>query len=145
VKEYVDFSKGFLPDVEDEEGKPFWEGTRQGEIRFPRCRNCGQFHWYPCVLCPFCHSSDIEWQTISSQPKVYTWTYIRRPLGPLFAIWGPHIVALIEFDEAPGIHFASNLVDCQPEDVYIEMPLEVIFQKITDKITIPVFKPLKKA
>ena len=143
MKEYIDFSKGPLPDVDNKEGAAFWEGTRQGELRFPRCHSCNRFHWYPCVLCPFCHSPNIEWQAIKSQPKVYTWTCVRRPLGPLFAIRGPHIVALVEFDEAPGLYLVANLVGCQPEEVYIGMPLEVIFQRVNDKLTMPLFKPIK--
>jgi uncharacterized OB-fold protein len=143
VKEYVDFSRGPLPDTTYGEGIAFWEGTRQGELRFPRCRSCHRFHWYPCVLCPFCHSEDIEWQAITSQPKVYTWTCVRRPLSPLFAIRGPFIVALVEFDEIQDIHLVTNLVDCQPEEVYIGMPLEVVFQKVNDKLTMPLFRPIK--
>lgn len=93
------------------------------------------------MLCPFCHSPDTEWRAITQRPKVYTWTYVRRPLSPLFAILGPHIVALVEFDKTPGIYLVTNLVDCQPEEVYIGMPLEVVFQRINDKLTMPLFKP----
>ena len=143
-KVYLDFSKILLPDVNDVETSPFWEGTRQGKIRFPKCKNCHQFQWYPCVLCPNCHSSNIEWQTITSMPRLYSWTCVRRPLGPHFAIWGPYIVAYVEFDEAPDLRLVSNLVDCRPEEVYIGMPLEAAFQHINDEVTIPLFKPMKE-
>lgn len=143
IKEYIDLSKGLLPDIEDKEGIAFWEGTRQGEIRFPKCRSCHRFHWYLCVLCPFCHSPNIEWQTVTSQPKVFTWTCVRWKLGPLFDIQGPYIVALVEFDEAPGLYLATNLIGCQPEEVHIGMPLEIVFQRVNDKVTMPLFRPRK--
>jgi uncharacterized OB-fold protein len=142
MTEYMDFSKGPLPDLSYKEGAPFWEGTRLGELRFPKCRNCNQFHWYPCVLCPYCHSSDIEWQAISSQPEVYSWTCVRRPIGPIYAIKGVHIIVLAEFPEVPNILLLSNLIQCQPEDVYIGMPLEIIFQNVNEKLVIPVYKPM---
>jgi uncharacterized protein len=142
VKEYIDFSKGPLPDVDLKESVPFWEGTRKGEIRFPRCRSCHRFHWYPTVLCPFCSSADIEWQTLTSQPRVNTWTYVVYPVG-IFATIGPRIVALVEFDEAPDCHLATNLVDCKDEEIYVGMPLEVVFQKINDRLTMPLFRPKK--
>lgn len=146
IKESIDFSKRPLPDAEDKEGGQFWEGTRQGEIRFPKCNNCNQFHWYPAVLCPFCHSSDIEWQALTSQPRLYTWTFVQWNLAQtsykdLFETQGPYIAALVEFDEAPGLYLPTNLFDCQPEEVHIGMPLEVIFQKVNDEITMPAFKP----
>jgi uncharacterized OB-fold protein len=142
MTEYMDFSKGPLPDVDDKEGAPFWEGTRRGELRFPKCHNCNQFHWYPCVICPYCHSSNIEWQTISNQSKVYTWTCVRRPINQIFKIKGAHIIVLAEFPEAPTIRLLSNLIHCHPEDVYIGMPLEIIFQNIDEKLVIPIFKPM---
>jgi len=143
LKEYLDFSKGPLPDVEEKEGAPFWEGARQEELRFPRCRKCHRFHWYPSVLCPYCHSGDIEWQAVTSQPKLFSWTYVRHPFSPLFEIWGPHFVVLVEFEGVPELRLVTTLVDCNPEDVRIGMPLEVVFQRVNDKVTMPIFRPLK--
>jgi uncharacterized OB-fold protein len=142
MKEYIDFSKGPLPDLEFSEGVPFWEGTCEGEIRFPKCQDCNRFHWYPSIVCPFCHSPNIKWQALTSQPRLFTWSYVSYPL-PVIAIRGPLIVILVEFDEAPDLYLASNLVDCQPEEVYIGMPLEVVFQWVNDKLTMPLFKPMK--
>jgi uncharacterized OB-fold protein len=142
MKEYIDFSKGPLPDVDDPEGAPFWEGTRQGEIRFPKCQDCNRFHWYPCTLCPFCHSPNIKWEAVPGQARLFTWSYVKWNL-PVVAIRGPLNVILVEFDGAPDLYLTSDLVDCQPEDVYIGMPLEVVFQKVDDKITMPLFKPMK--
>jgi uncharacterized OB-fold protein len=72
---------------------------------------------------------------------LFTWTCVRWKLGPIFEIRGPHIVALAEFEEAPYLYLVSNLVDCQPEDVRIGMPLEIVFQKVNDRLTMPLFKP----
>jgi uncharacterized OB-fold protein len=143
MKEYIDFSQGPLPDVEFSGWADFWEGTRRGEIRLPRCRDCHQFHFYPCWLCPFCHSPNIEWYTITSQPRLFTWTYVRRNLSPVFTIRGPYIVALVEFNEAPNLYLTTNLVECQLEDIHIGMPLEAVFQRVDDKITMPLFRPMK--
>ncbi len=142
MKQYLDFSREPLPDVDWKEGAPFWEGTRLGEIRFTKCGDCNRFHWYPCTVCPFCYSSNIEWQALTSQPKLFTWTYVNYKL-PIVTIRGPLIVILVEFEEAPGCYLTSDLVECRPEDVYVGMPLEVVFQKVDDKLTIPLFRPLE--
>jgi uncharacterized OB-fold protein len=141
VKEYIDFSNGPLPDVRKKEASPFWEGTCQGEIRFPKCRDCGRYHWYPCLLCPFCHSQNIQWTPLTSQARLYSWSHVDWSL-PSLGIRGPFILALVEFDEAPDLYLTSNLVECEPEDVHIGMALEVVYQKINETLVIPLFKPV---
>jgi uncharacterized protein len=143
VKQYIEFSQDHLPDIDNVEWASYWEGTRQGEVRFPKCQDCHQFHWYPVARCPFCHSANLKWQALTGQPRLYTWTCIRTSLTQLFAIRGSYIVAMIEFDDAPDLYLTSNLVECRPEEAKIGMPLELVFQKIDDKITMPLFRPLK--
>jgi len=142
MKAYLDFSKGPLPDVEDYEGAPFWEGTRQGKISFPKCQNCNRFHWYPCTLCPFCHSPNIKWQELTSQAKLFTWSYVNWNLA-VAGIREPYIMALVEFEEAPELYLTTDLVECRPEDIHIGMQLEVVFQRVNDRLTMPLFKPMK--
>jgi uncharacterized protein len=143
-----DYAHGILPDVEDKATAPFWDGLRQGKILWPKCKNCGKFHWYPLPVCPFCHSADINWQPITSQARVYSWTCVRWNLSPEYAKHmyeqtGPYIVALVEFDEAPNFRLPTNLIECEPEDVKIGMPLDPVFYRIDDQITLLLFK-LKK-
>ena len=52
-------------------------------------------------------------------------------------------MALVEFDEAPELYLTTDLVECRPEDIYIGMPLEVVFQRVNDRLTMPLFKPMK--
>ena len=34
-----------LPDPEDEDARPFWEGTARGELRVQKCSACGHPRW----------------------------------------------------------------------------------------------------
>jgi uncharacterized protein len=140
---YIDFSEGPLPDVEEKQWAPFWEGTQKGEIRLPICRDCGKFHWYPTWRCPHCHSANIGWQALKGRPSLFTWTCMRSGLTKVFALRGEYIVIMAEYDDAPELYITSNLVECEPGDTYIGMPLEAVFQKVNDKITMPLFKPAK--
>ena len=38
---------------------PFWEGAKEGRLMLPRCTNCNRVHWYPRLICPFCHSMEL--------------------------------------------------------------------------------------
>lgn len=142
------FPKDAIPDVEDNETTGFYEGTRLGQIRFPQCKDCNQFHWYPSTLCPFCHSPNIVWTPAKSQPRLFTWTQVRWDLAPAYLAdfypkRGPYIVGLVEYAEIPNGRLPTNLIDCQPEDLRIGMPLEVVFQQINEKVFIPLFRPKK--
>ena len=36
---------------------------------------------------------------------------------------------------------ASNVIGCDPGEVKVGMPLEIVFQDITEEFTLPMFKP----
>ena len=52
-------------------------------------------------------------------------------------------MALVEFEEVPEVRLVTTLVDLELEDVRIGMPLKVIFQRVNDNVTMPLFKPVK--
>ena len=62
-------------------------------------------------------------------------------LAALF--FAPFVLAYVELDEGPRM--MSNIVDCPqtPEALVLDMKLEVAFEKLDDKITLPLFRPAK--
>ncbi len=52
-----------------------------------------------------------------------------------------HDVAMIELDE--GVRMMSNLVDvpADPDHVKVGMPVEIVYDKVNDEITLPKFRP----
>jgi uncharacterized OB-fold protein len=44
------------------ESKPFWDAAKDGKFLIKRCTACGEPHWYPRTLCPFCHSTETRWE-----------------------------------------------------------------------------------
>jgi hypothetical protein len=53
----------------------------------------------------------------------------------------PYVPALIEADGAPGIRFISNVVDCEPDDVEIGMKVNVVWHRVSDTMTLPLWAP----
>ena len=49
------------------------------------------------------------------------------------------MVALIEMEE--GVKMMSNVVDVDPNEVFIGMDVQVVFNDVTDEVTLPKFKP----
>jgi len=125
-----------IPDLDT---KDFWDGCRHHYILVQRCRNCGTFRYYPRPMCHNCNSMDTEWVRATGKGKIYSWTVTTHQFHPNFK--PPYIIAIVELEE--GIRMTSNIMDCDPEELWIGMPVEVIFDDITSKITLPKFKPVK--
>jgi len=72
-----------------------------------------------------------------ARTPVYSYTVVHRPQQPAFTV--PYIVVIALLEE--GWHMLSNLIDCDPADVAIGMPIEVVFREMSDAITLPYFRP----
>ena len=51
------------------------------------------------------------------------------------------MTALVELDEGPIMPTNIVMDDPTPEKLVIGMPLEVVFEDVTDDISLPKFKP----
>jgi len=122
------------------ETREYWEGTKRGELRIQRCRDCGRAYFYPRPFCPFCSSKDVEWFTASGKGTLYSYVISHRPAYG-FQDWTPYVIAIVQLEEGPRM--MSNIigVDPKPENLPIDMPVEVTFEQQSDDITIPLFRP----
>lgn len=130
-----------LPDLSFEEGKEFWTYTKKHELRIPRCVDCGTYRWRPRPMCANCYSMNTEWVRTSGKGTLYTWTVVHHPMGEAWVSEVPYAVAVVTLDE--GVRLVSNILDCPPEELRAGMPLEVVFEDVTDEITLPKFRPVR--
>ncbi len=127
----------------DPEIAPFWEAIKKHEFKLMRCKKCGAWY-FPAAYCRF-HENEplfgnMEWTNASGKGKVFAFNITHRVLHPTFADDIPYVFALIELDEGPM--FGSNIIGCAPEAVKIGMPVEVVYEDVTDEFAIPKFKPI---
>ncbi|MBI2165685.1 MAG: Zn-ribbon domain-containing OB-fold protein [Chloroflexi bacterium] len=119
--------------------RPFWEGAKKHELRFQRCNRCSKF-WYPHgPVCPYCWSREYEWAKVSGRAKVTSWVVFHQRYFEGFKDEMPYSVAQVELAEGP--RFLANLVGVKNEDIYIGMPVEVVFDDVTPEVTLPKFRP----
>lgn len=120
--------------------KPFWEGCKQHKLLIQECLKCNTKIFYPKLYCPICLSSEIRWIEASGKGRVYTFTTVYNYQPADFSSDVPYIIAVIRLDE--GVQLMSNIVDCTPEEIGCDMEVEVVFEDVTDNITLPKFRRL---
>jgi uncharacterized OB-fold protein len=135
----VDYD-GPLP-IPDPVTRPFWDSLRAHAIQLQRCADCERFIYYPRPVCPSCLSDDLVWTPVSGRGVVHAFTIPYRHPDATFAARAPYVVALVELEE--GARILSNLVDVIPDpaDVRVGMPVEIVYDDVTDEITLPRFRP----
>lgn len=120
------------------ENEHFWIGGAEAALRFLRCRACGYWVHPPSPLCPACLSRDLAPEAASGRATLHTFTVNHQPWYPGFD--PPYVVAIVELPEQPGLRLTTNIVNCDPEDVRIGMPLRVVFEQ-HDDVWLPMFEP----
>jgi uncharacterized protein len=124
------------------ETKEYWEGARRGELRIQRCRSCGQAYFYPRPFCPNCSSKDVEWFTASGKGKLYSYVINQKPaMG--FQDWTPYVIAVVELDEGPRMMTNIIGVEPAPENLRIDMRVEVEWEQQNDEVSLPMFRPVR--
>ncbi len=127
--------------VRDHDSKEFWDGCKKHELLIRRCSNCGTFRFPPDPGCYNCGSLDSEWVKIRGEGMVYSYTIVPFSTSPATADKVPYNVIIVELPEAGNVKMVSNLVNCKNEDIYIGMPVELVFEDVTDEVTLPKFRP----
>ena len=119
--------------------KPFWEGTRQGELRLQTCNECGQ-RWYPpSTHCPQCLSRNWEWKAVSGRGKVWSWVVFHQRYFKAFEEDLPYNVTLVELDE--GVMMMSRVEGISDEEMKCDIPVKVAFQDANEEQSVPYFVP----
>ena len=124
--------------------QPFWEAAARGKLLLQRCQACGGYIWTPRPSCIECGSDQLQWTEVSGRGTIYSFTVIRQVAGrgssKAFEKEIPYVVAWIDLDEGPRM--VSNVVGCAADDVKIGMRVSVVFEQLSDEISLPKFRPV---
>ena len=76
---------------------------------------------------------------------VYSFVVVRNPIDAAIRENDqvPYNICLIELDEQEGLRVCSNVLNIAPEDIYIDMPVQVTFMPAADEpdVVLPLFVP----
>ena len=114
------------------ETKVFWDGAAQGKLLLKKCTACGQVHYYPRAMCPFCGGEANAWQTTAGTGTIYSFSVMRRAEVP-------YAIAYVTLDE--GVSMMTNLVDCDFDALRIGQRVKVVFTPTDGGPPAPTFTP----
>jgi uncharacterized OB-fold protein len=134
-----DYTKPLPRPINPELTRPFWEAARRHELVMPRCTTCDHVFFYPRSECPRCFSTTLELVPVSGRGRLHSFTIVYQPANAAFKAEAPHVYAVVQLDEGPRL--VSNVVECDPEAVRVDMPLVAVFDDVTPEWTLVKFKP----
>ena len=115
------------------ESKPFWDAATEGKFMIKRCTACGEAHWYPRALCPFCFSDKTVWEESPGEGVIYSYSVMHRSPS------GPYAIGYVTLKEGPAV--LTNFVDVAPDGLSIGQKVKVKFQPTENGPPAPVFAP----
>ena len=118
----------------------FWDKCKEHELWLQRCQACQHAFFYPRLHCPQCLSDDVPGFRASGKGTLWTYMINHRAV-PGFEDDAPYAIAIVQLEEGPRM--MSNIVGIEntPENLVLDMPLEVVFEDATEEIAIPKFRP----
>ena len=124
-------ARKMFPSVPSAENAAFWAAAEAGTLMVPKCKSCGKSHWYPRGISPFT-LGPVEWKEVSGNGTVYTYSVMERA-NP------PYCIAYVALAEGPKM--MTNIVDCDPKDVKIGMPVKLKWIETKNGPPMPFFAP----
>lgn len=103
----------------------FWEGCRDHELRFQRCKACGKVRWPAAYLCPECLSGETELVTLPPEGKIYSYVVMHKPFHPSMAEKVPYVVATVELEE--GVRILANMAGGDISGLRCDAPVTIEF------------------
>jgi hypothetical protein len=113
------------------ENERYFEAAKQGTLLIGKCTDCGEYHFYPRVLCPHCFSENTEWVAARGTGVIYTYSTMRRGV-PV-----PFTIAYVTLDE--GVSMMTNIVDCDADKLKIGDKVKLVFKPAEDSTPVPMF------
>ena len=119
----------------------YWEKAKQEELWLRECPVNGPY-FYPRDISPCCFSKDTTWIQASGKDTLFTYGIVHRAPHAGFAEDVPFVTAIVKLEEGPKMPTNIVMDNPTPEKLQIDMPLEVVFESVSDGISLPKFKPV---
>jgi uncharacterized OB-fold protein len=138
----ADLVKRFSYQQVDRDNRDFYRGWLARELRMNRCTDCGRWHHPPRPMCPACWSWNVAPTPVSGRGTVHLLMQLHQgpPAPGVDYSKGPYPVVTVELEEQPALRYTSTVVNCDPSDIAIGMPVQLTWIE-RHGAPFPVFEP----
>ena len=70
------------PRFPESDTQPFWDATKDHQLKYQTCDSCKEVIFYPRHHCPSCGSLDNTWNVSKGEGAVYTFSVIMQSRHP---------------------------------------------------------------
>jgi len=119
----------------------FWDGCARGQLLLQKCMDCDAYRHPPAPICPKCLSPQHDWVEASGQATIFTFVVVRETRARGWDQMVPYVSAVVALEEGPRM--ITNIVDIAPEDVKVDMPVQVTFVDAEGDMKLPLFRPAR--
>ena len=130
-----------LPVLTDE-NEFFWTSGKDGTLRIQECRDCAALIHPPAPICRYCRSYNMGVRAVSGRAALAGFTINHRFSLP--DLPAPYVVAQVAIAEDPRVRLTTNIVECEPDQLQLGQPVEVVFEQAED-VWLPLFRPAEGA
>ncbi len=120
------------------ENEFFWTAGADGTLKLQECLDCAALIHPPQPVCRYCRGQHLGVREVSGRAILAGFTVNHRFSLP--GLPAPYVVAQVAIDEDPRIRLTTNIVDCDPEQLELGRPVEVVFEHVED-VWLPLFRP----
>ncbi len=125
--------------VPDETSAGYWSAAADHVLTVARCSVCHAATMPPDLVCPTCHTTEPDFQFVPVAPRgtMCSWTITRQALLPGFEV--PFLLVDVQLDDAPEVRMIGRLLDGVDAKIALGAAIDVVFEDLTDDISVPAF------
>ncbi|SFS12616.1 hypothetical protein SAMN05216559_4089 [Halomicrobium zhouii] len=100
----------------------FYERLREGQLSTTRCSDCGDVQFPPRIVCPECHSDDLEYVDLPHEGELFAFSMVRAgaPLGMEDEV--PFVTGIVEVGD---VRLSARIDGADYDDLAIGDPVEL--------------------
>ena len=119
--------------------RAFLGRVQRRQIAAAASKDTGKAYFPPRPFSPYTGSRDVEVFEASGKAKLFSYVINHRPPKG-FEDEALSAIAVVELEEGPRM--MTNITECEqtPEALELDMALEVVFEDISDEISLPKFR-----